>query len=165
MQWTDLPPATRYSIAIAASNSVGVGRFSNWSTAVSTCGVPASPSITSVSGSDGAVSVSWDASSSSGCLVTQYVIVLQHVGGNSSDRHTLNRTITASSTTYTWTGLPSGEEYEVGIAANNSVGVGPLSDWSAAVSTCDVPSAPSLVSVVAGDACRGGLQVTTAGVL
>ena len=115
---------------------------------MSTCDVPASPVVTSTTGSDGSVSMVWNVPSGNGCVVTGYMVYLRHMNGSVSDRQ-WNHSVSASTTSYVWQGddVISGQSYEVCVSANNSVGMGVPSNWSSPVSTCDVPASPTVSDV------------------
>lgn len=139
---TGLTAATSYIFKVAAKNSVGYGPFSSNSSSYTTLSgpqVPETPTAVSAgSATTTSLSVSWTApSSDGGATITSYW--LQKSSDNGVTWETV--TITASSP-QTVSGLTTSTSYIFRVAAKNSVGYGPFSDSSSAVSTSANAPAP-----------------------
>jgi hypothetical protein len=116
---------------------------------VTPCGLPGVPAAPNVTAGDAVLAVGWAVPPNEplGCPITAYTLFVQTAGDGSTVQ---NRTLTNNATGYTWTGgLQPGMQYQVAVAAANSVGGGAVSSWSSAVSTCGVPGAPGAVSAAA----------------
>lgn len=107
--------------------------------------VPGAPADVTVSFGDGAVTVAWKApASDGGSPVTGYTVV--------SAPGEATATVDGSTLTAQLTGLTNGISYTFQVFATNAVGDGPLSLAAAPVEPGTVPGAPSVTSVVAGNA-------------
>ena len=107
---------------------------------------PRAPTAVGATGGQNAQApVSWTAPVwNGGATVTSYTVTASP-GGQTC-------TTTAPATTCTVTGLTNGTAYTFTVRATNSVGAGPASAASAAVTPYTVPGAPTSVAAAAGDA-------------
>ena len=126
--YTDSPVTngTTYYYTVAAVNSIGTGPQSNERSATSSTGtsVPGAPSLSSASGGDGSVGLSWSApSSDGGSAITGYTIYRGTSSGSESALATVG-----NQTSYTDAGVTNGTTYYYTVAAANSVGTGPQSN-------------------------------------
>ncbi|MDE0216049.1 MAG: fibronectin type III domain-containing protein [bacterium] len=100
---------------------------------------PAAPTITSVTPSDGAVTLTWDAGADGGATVTRWEYTQSVPATNvwfpipRSDRNTSRHTVT---------GLDNGTAYQFRVRAVNDAGYGAESDASTAATPSTVPMAP-----------------------
>ncbi len=135
---TGLSSAQIYIFEVAAVNRSGTGAYSGYSQPISPlpAAVPGAPTITSVTAGVGSVSVKWSApTNSGGSTITSYAVQYATNGGSLWT----TATTSATGTSYTVTGLSSTVSYVFEVAAINSVGMGPFSGPSGAIS----PSAQS----------------------
>jgi subtilisin family serine protease len=130
-----------YSVAVAASNAVGVGPQS---TAVSVvpASVPAAAAAPTATSSDQSAVVTWVAPDTGGAAISSYTVTATPGGA----------TCATQALTCTVPGLVNGTAYTFSVQATNELGVGPASPASSAV----IPSAswvfyPGLVSALAGN--------------
>ena len=129
---TGLTNGTSYTFTVSASNSVGTGPASAASKAVTpaAASAPAAPSNVTVTAGNASASVSWTAPSDGGSSITSYTIT-PYVG--TSARTPTTVTGSPPATTATVTGLTNGTSYTFTVSASNSVGTGPASAASKAV--------------------------------
>jgi hypothetical protein len=134
---TGLANGQQYSYEVTATNAAGEGPASNGVSA--TPGdVPSAPQSLSADAGEGQIEFSWSApADNGGSQVTDYRIY--RVDGNSRTQIT-----TVSGTSYTDTGLASGQEYSYEVTAVNDVGEGQASSQVTA-QTVTPPSAPQSV--------------------
>ncbi len=126
---TGLSNGTTYRARARASNAEGDGTWSGWSADFTPATVPGVPGTPAVAAGDGWVSASWTAPTTDGdSSISNYELQVNDV--------------TAGSNTYvnvgaeqgeTITGLTNGHDYRVRGRAENSVGLGAWSNWSATV--------------------------------
>ena len=150
---TGLTNGTTYTFTVSATNSVGNGPASSPSNAVtpSAPAVPGAPTGVSATAGNGSAAVSWTApSSNGGGAITSYTVT-PYVGSTAQTPVTVSGSPPATSTTVT--GLTNGTTYTFTVSATNSVGNGPASSPSNAVtpSAPAVPGAPTGVSATAGN--------------
>lgn len=120
---SSLVNGTRYEARVLARTSVGDGTVSA-SAAVVPAGKPKAPtSVKATSPKKSAVKVSWSRASANGSAITKYVI---QYSTNGSTFRTL-KTVTASTTSYTWTKATSKKRYYLRVYAVNGVGNGAVS--------------------------------------
>jgi hypothetical protein len=126
-----LTNGTAYTFTVAAINSAGTGAPSSPSGSVTPAAaeLPGAPTAVTGTASDGAVKLSWNApSSDGGSSITGYRIT-PYIGSTAQTPVVT----TDDSTSDKVTGLTDGTAYTFTVAAINSVGTGPDSDPSAAV--------------------------------
>ena len=138
---------TDYEVQVRARNSVGWGPWSAAAGATTQAQaraqVPDGPAGVSASGSVRQVSVSWQRPAGNGAAITE-----QQVRWNLGQEWT-TRSVNASATSYTITGLRNSGHYEVQVRARNSVGWGAWSP-SAWATTTPLPSQPAAMSLTRG---------------
>ena len=148
---TGLTNGTTYTFKVAATNAVGTGAQSAASSAVTpaaTATVPGMPTFKSYGRGDQSVTMSWNAPfSDGGSPITGYVIT-PYIGGTAQTPID----VAGTGTNYVVTGLTNGTSYTFRLAARNAIGVGASTVTPFAVTPAGVPVAPSIDSVVAGDA-------------
>jgi len=124
---TGLTNGTRYTFTVRATNSVGAGPASAASNAVipaPVAGVPGAPTSVSAAAGDAAAKVSFSApTSNGGAAITSYTATASPGG----------KTSTGAGSPLTVTGLTNGTAYTFTVRATNSVGAGPASAASNAV--------------------------------
>jgi hypothetical protein len=137
---SSLTNGTPYEFEVAAVNSVGQGSFSSPSSPLTPTGPPVAPTITSVTPSDGSLSVAFgSASSSLPVLDYQYSLdggTTWVSGGVTSSPLTIN-------------GLTNGTTYSVLLRAVSAAGNGPAS-VSASGTPSALPGAPTITSITPG---------------
>ena len=140
---TGLLSGTYYSFSVTATNAYGTSPASAVSSQVMPSKTaPTAPSAVTGVAQSQAVAVSWTAANQNGALITSYTVT-SYPGGF---------TCTSAGTSCTVIGLTNGTAYTFSVTATNSVGVGPSSFASAAVTPrAMVPNAPALANVVAAN--------------
>jgi uncharacterized protein YhjY with autotransporter beta-barrel domain len=138
---TGLTNGTAYTFTVAAINAVGTGPASSASTAVTPMApatVPGAPTGVSAAAGNAQAAITFNApASNGGAAITQYTVTA--TGGGSPV------TVTGTGSPITVTGLANGTAYTFTVAATNSVGTGPASAASAAVT----PTAVTVPTVAA----------------
>lgn len=133
---TGLTANTTYIFRVTAKNSAGYGPYSSNSASVTTAGltVPETPTaISAGSATSSSLLVSWTApSNNGGAAISDYWLQYSSNSGSTWETFTASASATASRTV---TGLTASTSYIFRVAAKNSVGYGPFSDSSTAVST------------------------------
>ncbi|MFT3912609.1 MAG: fibronectin type III domain-containing protein [Anaeromyxobacteraceae bacterium] len=141
---TGLDDGTRYTFTVTASNGAGSSAPSAPSPAVTTPAVPAAPENVRALMGEVTVSLSWSAPSSDGGRpLTGYTVVPMPAAASA--------VFEVQGTNATVSGLGRGTSYTFQVTATNAVGTGPASAPSGAVTTPDVPGAPTAVNAVASD--------------
>ena len=147
-----LTNGTEYEVQVRAQNSAGESDWSASETATpsATATEPDAPAAPSLTAGDEELAVSWTAPNDNGAAIDDYDVRYKRTSSSSWVNHSFSGT--GRSTTIT--GLTNGEEYEVQVRAQNSVGE---SDWSASaeatpMSDADVPDAPAPPTLTAGNA-------------
>lgn len=138
-------PTSSFCMAVDASGNAMMA------TAQVAATLPGAPTGVSASPSDGEASVSWTApSSTGGSSITGYDVQYSSNSGTSwtSASSTFQ---TSAATSELVTGLTDGASYLFRVAAINSVGTGPYSAPSSAVTVGAVPGAPTGVTATAGN--------------
>ncbi len=151
---TGLTNGIAYTFRVAATNAVGTGPASNPSNAVTPTGVPGPPVNPAASAGEGRATVTWAApANNGGAAVTSYAVQAYHNGVVVVDRGcTLVAPFTPPLTCQV-NQLTDGTAYTFGVKATNSVGAGPESVRTAAVTPrATVPSAPEYVYGTPGNA-------------
>ncbi len=158
LRWTGLDNGTDYTFQVAARNAKGLGEFSTASTPEHPSTTPAAPVIQATTRADlvgaqasGILEVNWTpvpVSQDGGDTITEYRIELRIVGNSDT---TTAIAPGANTSSYVWSGLPNGRDFEFRVYAVNRDGDSPPSGWSAALRPCTVPASPPTVSAAAGD--------------
>jgi len=136
MSIADLP-ATNPTSAAMASPTVTAGAPA----------VPTAPTKVTAIAENAAVTVSWAAPSSGGSTITSYTVT-PYIGTTPQTPTVI--TGGPPATNVTINGLGSGTSYTFTVAATNSIGTGPESAASNAVTPLSVPGAPTNVTGTAG---------------
>ncbi|MBV9096438.1 MAG: fibronectin type III domain-containing protein, partial [Frankiaceae bacterium] len=151
---TGLTNGVAYTVAVAASNDVGIGP-STASTSVTPAGLPTAPSNVAAARGDGQSVVTWTAANPNGSALSGQTVT---VTGSDNSQRTF--TIAADLTSITVTGLTNGVSYTVAITATNAVGTS-APGTSNSVVPAGVPFAPASVTVSRGDS-QVGVSWSTA---
>ena len=140
---TGLVNGTAYTFAVVAVNAQGASASSPASDPVTPLGTPDAPAISSVVAGNGTATITFaPPANTGGAPITSYTVTSSPDGITSS----------GASSPIVVTGLTNGVRYVFTVTATNAVGTGPASAASSAgVTPTSVPSAPSIVSAVAGD--------------
>jgi len=141
LQYTvdNLTPATQYEFRVAAVNKKGTGEFSPMSSVIVTVAVqkpdrPGCPKVLEVIGTS--VHLQWTAPySDGGAAITQYAVAY-YTGGDTKEESFPVDATAGQSISYTLRNLlhPC-TEYQFAVAAVNSVGAGPWSEYTADFTT------------------------------
>ena len=146
---TGLSNGAIYDVRLKATNTAGANSIgdSSWSTAtnVNPSNVPAQPVISTATGGDRKITLTWTASSE-GSRITDYDV--QYRAGTSGAWSSHSHSGTATSATIT--GLINGTAYQVEVQATNANGDSP---WSATttVTPATTPDAPAGFKATAGN--------------
>lgn len=126
---TGLQAGTNYSFRVGAVNSVGIGFYSNTQAISTTPAVaPAQPTNGSVESRDGRVVVKWSAPvNDGGSALTFYEV--SYKKSSESVWQVASSSISASSTSYTVSGLQNDVSYDFRVRAVNGVGAGEWSEY------------------------------------
>ncbi len=147
---TGLTNGTTYSVKLRAVNDVGAGSAN---TAVSATPVttPGAPTVDSVTAGNAQVTVAFTApSSDGGSSITDYLV--EYKLTSDSSWTTWSHDVSASTRSYTVTGLTNGSTYDVRVAAVNAVGTGNASSTSSATPVTGRPAgAPTIRTNVIGN--------------
>lgn len=147
---TGLTNGQTYTFQVAAVNANGTGPQSAASNAVTLATIPGAPTAVTATAGNGQATVSWTApASNGGSPITSYTVSVYNGA-------TLVATVTGvSGSPATITGLTNGQTYTFKVAAVNSVGTGPQSTASNAVTPSNpitVPGSPTNVVATVGNA-------------
>jgi len=137
---TGLTNGTAYEFEVAAANSIGQGVFSSPSGPITPTGPPGAPTITSVTPSDGSLTLVFSAASSS-LPITDYQYSLD--GGTTWT----SGGVTASPLTIS--GLTNGTLYSIELRGVSSAGGGASSSPAAGTPSA-LPGAPTITTVTPG---------------
>ena len=143
-----LTNGTSYSVKIRAITAVGSSADSNEISSIP-YGLPSAVAgITAAPGSTSVV-VSWSPTNNNGNAITAYTAI----AWNSASEGSIMQSCTSSSTSCTVTGLSGSTQYHFTVDATNAAGVGLRNSPRITATTGSTPpSAPTITSVVAGDA-------------
>jgi predicted RNA-binding protein with TRAM domain len=138
-----LTPGTNYQIQLRAVNAIGDGAASA-STSATAATTPSAPTITGITAGNAQLSVAFTAPGSNGfSTITDYQY---STNGGSSFTSVGNTT-----SPVVITGLTNNTNYQVQLRAVNAVGNGTASASSVGTPVAQLPSAPTGVSIAAGD--------------
>jgi PKD repeat protein len=145
-----LSNGTTYTFTVSATNSVGQGAPSAHSNPVTPTSspprptAPSTPTGVSASPGEGSATVTWTAPASGSSAITSYTVT-PYVGEEAKPATTVSGT-----TSTKVSGLSNGATYTFTVSATNSVGTGPRSEHSSAVTPAGVPAAATNVKATAG---------------
>ncbi len=152
---TGLTNGDSYTFTVTATNTVGTGPASGASSAVTPAPIlPGAPTVGTATGADASATVPWSApADDGGSAITGYTVT----AADSTTPANGGQTCAWSSgpLSCTVTGLTNGDSYTFTVTATNTVGTGPASAASNAVTPMTVPGAPTI-----GTAIRGNAQAT-----
>jgi HD-GYP domain-containing protein (c-di-GMP phosphodiesterase class II) len=143
-----LTDGTAYSFTVAAVNAVGASLPSAPSNPLTPAAVPSVPTGVNGVAGDGQVTLSWTAPSFDGGESVSGYVVTPYIGVFAQGTTTFNSALT----TETVGGLTDGTAYTFTVTALNAVGSSVPSLASGALTPAAVPSVPTGVNGVAGDA-------------
>jgi hypothetical protein len=141
---TGLTNGTSYRFRVVATNAIGSGALSAQSNAVVPRTVPGAPTNVTATAGIASATVSWTPPFNGGSAITGYTVIAAPGGATKS--------VAASLTTTTFTGLTNGTTYTFTVVAKNVAGSGVPSAPSNAVTPRGVPGAPTNVVATAGNA-------------
>jgi Domain of unknown function (DUF4082)/Bacterial Ig domain/Fibronectin type III domain/Lysyl oxidase len=134
-----LTGGTSYTFTVQASNSAGSGPTSAPSNAVTPTAptAPSAPTEVQATAGNGSATVTWTAPANGGSPITSYTVT-PYNGSTAQPATTVTGSPPATSTTIN--GLTNGTSYTFTVTATNTIGAGPSSSPSNAVT----PSAPPI---------------------
>ena len=139
---TGLTNGTAYTFSVTATNSAGTGTSSFSSNSVTPAGPPAAPTtVTAIAGNADAI-VSFSGASANGSAITGYTVTASPGG----------KTVNGTLSPITVSNLTNGTAYTFTVTATNSVGTSAASVASKSVTPAGVPTAPTTVTALAGNA-------------
>lgn len=134
-----LTNGTSYTVKMTATNAIGTSVDSSISVAAVPYALPAAPTITNVSVSDGTASIAFIAGLTNGRAITGY-------------KYTINGNATlydaSASSPIPVSGLVNGTSYYFAVYAVNSAGTSPVSNTSLTVVPLKAPGAPAITGNV-----------------
>ena len=137
--FTGLTNGTAYTLSVSARNSAGTGPAAT--TTVTPATVPGAPTNVKASGGNATATVLWSPPiSNGGSGITGYTVTSSPTGFN----------CTTVTTSCTFSGVANGTLYTFSVVATNAVGSGQAG--SASVTPATLPTAPTNVSVLGGNA-------------
>ena len=138
-------PAGSYEFEVAAANAAGLGAYSPASAALALAGAPGAPTALAGTPGNASVALTWTAPTlTNGSPITDYVV--QYAVAPYTTWVTA--TSTATSTSYTVTGLVNATSYEFQVAAVNAIGTSSYSAPTAALSPATAPDAVANIATV-----------------
>ena len=108
-----------YDFEVFAQNGIGTSTASNAVSSTPAEATPNPPQNLSATPVGSQISLSWNAPSSNGMPISQYLVYYQPIG---SSTFTLYTTTTVSQTTSTIIGLANGQSYNFEVVAENNIG-------------------------------------------
>ncbi len=141
--WTGLTNGNEYRFRVQARNVAGWSEWSGWSAAVRPDTIADAPAAPTVAFADGQLGVTWTAPNNQGSAITGYKL---EIGSGASQVVTLG-----AGTTYDWTSLTNGVEYQFRVAAVNAAGDSDWSGWSAPEHPLGPPLGPAMPVAETGD--------------
>ena len=138
---TGLTDGTSYTFTVVATSAAGSSPASPQSAPQVASGPPAAPSISTLTPSDGATTVSFLTPNSGGSPITSYE-VLAEPG---------DILVTGTSSPITVTGLTDGTSYTFTVTATSGLGISPPSAASSPETPTGPPGSPAITSLTAGD--------------
>ncbi|MFA5775491.1 MAG: fibronectin type III domain-containing protein, partial [Ilumatobacteraceae bacterium] len=149
---TALVNGTSYNVQIKAVNAIGDGTASS-TTAATPATTPSAPTITTITPSNGSLSVAFTAGANGGAAITSYKYSTD--GGSTFRTRAAGTTssplVISTLSTDGTTALVNGTSYNIQIKAVNTAGDGTASSTTAAT-PATVPDAPTSLSGTAGNA-------------
>lgn len=142
----ELTNGTTYYFKVAAVNVAGTGPYSSFTNGVYPMDVPGIPSNVVATFGNAEIDVTYSSPSDNGSPILNYIISYNDV--------TID--ISATTLSYTITGLTNGTSYAIKVAAINSNGQSSYSD-EISITPSTVPDAPTIISA---DASNGSILVT-----
>lgn len=143
---TGLTPGQAYTFTVTATNLNGTSPASAASNSVTAVGVPDAPTAVTATAASGQAEVSFSApGNNGGSAITSYT-VRAYAGTNQT-----GASATGASSPIIVTGLNNGESVEFTVTATNAYGESAESGVSNSVLPAGVPSAPTIIGVVAGN--------------
>jgi hypothetical protein len=142
--YTGLTNGVAHRFQVRAHNEAGWGPWSELSAPVTPDTQPGRPASPAVTFGDGQLQVTWSAPPNEGSAITGYEL---EIGGGATGVQALGNT-----TSYTWTGLANGTNYQFRVVARNAAGISEPSPWSAAEHPLREPGSPGTPAAAQGDA-------------
>ncbi|MEA2000291.1 MAG: fibronectin type III domain-containing protein, partial [Actinomycetota bacterium] len=143
---TGLTNGNSHRTRVRATNSVGTGPWSGWSSSVIPQTTPDAPTTPGATAGDGQLTTTWSPPFDGGSTITSYDLRVRNL-----TEGTNTTTNVGLSLAETVTGLTNGNNYDVGVRAINSNGAGGWSPWSDTVVPQTVPDAPDTPLLAAGE--------------
>ena len=132
-----------YIFRVRAANEAGWGDWSEFSAPVTPDTTPGRPSSPTVAFGDGQLTLTWAAPANEGSAITGYEV---EIGGGLSA--VVQR---GTATTYAWTGLQNGTNYQFRVTAINAAGRSEPSPWSDPEHPLREPGDPGVPVAARGD--------------
>ncbi len=143
---TGLTNGVAYTFTVTATNSIGTSAASNPSASATPFTVPDAPTIGTATPGNGQATVSFTAPAfNGGSVITSYTATSNPDGFTG----TVNQ---AGSGSITVTGLTNGTPYTFTVTATNAAGTSAASNASNSITPAQVPDAPTIGTVTAGNA-------------
>ena len=137
-----------YAFTVTATNGVGTGPISSASNTVVPATIPSAPIIGTATGGNDRASVAFTPPSNGGSAITSYTVTATDLTNSVNG----GETASGSGSPTTVTGLTNGDSYTFTVTATNTMGTGPASSASNAVTPATVPGAPIIGTATPGNA-------------